>query len=153
MCTNSLHKEIDLIQSCITRMAHNSFLVKGWTVSLVAVVLALMKDRINLYVLCVILLVPILSFWYLDGYFLRTEKKYRKLYEWVIKARLEGNQDHLYELDISRFDTEVKSIWGVMMSSTLGVFYGIMFLSIVLIVVVKLTLMIVSYLNLLCLFR
>ena len=28
------HKEIDLIQSCINRMAQNSFQVKGWTVAL-----------------------------------------------------------------------------------------------------------------------
>ena len=28
-----LHKEIDLIQSCINRMAGNSFLLKGWVVS------------------------------------------------------------------------------------------------------------------------
>ena len=36
----NLHKEIDLIQECIKRMANNSFLLKGWTISLVAVVLA-----------------------------------------------------------------------------------------------------------------
>ena len=35
------HKEIDLIQSCINRMAQNSFQVKGWTVALFAVILAL----------------------------------------------------------------------------------------------------------------
>ena len=27
-----IHKEIDLIQSCITRMAQNSFMIKGWFV-------------------------------------------------------------------------------------------------------------------------
>ena len=27
-----IHKEIDLIQSCISRMANNSFLLKGWAV-------------------------------------------------------------------------------------------------------------------------
>lgn len=29
-----LVKEIDLIQSCINRMAQNSFIIKGWTISL-----------------------------------------------------------------------------------------------------------------------
>ncbi len=43
-----LHKEIDLIQSCIARMANNSFYVKGWALSIVAVVLALYdKDVIS----------------------------------------------------------------------------------------------------------
>ena len=31
-----IHKEIDLIQSCITRMAQNSFMIKGWFVSIYA---------------------------------------------------------------------------------------------------------------------
>ena len=29
-----IHKEIDLIQACITRMAQNSFKIKGWFVSI-----------------------------------------------------------------------------------------------------------------------
>ena len=44
-----IHKEIDLIQACITRMAQNSFMVKGWFVSLYAVVLALLPEKINLF--------------------------------------------------------------------------------------------------------
>jgi len=36
-----MDKEIDLIQGVITRMANNSFLLKGWLISLIAIVLAL----------------------------------------------------------------------------------------------------------------
>ncbi len=69
-----IHKEIDLIQSCITRMAQNSFMVKGWFVSLYAVVLALLPEKINLFLLCTVLIMVNLMFWYLDAFFLRTEK-------------------------------------------------------------------------------
>ena len=72
-----IHKEIDLIQSCITRMAQNSFMVKGWFVSLYAVVLALLPEKINLFLLCTVLIMVNLMFWYLDAFFLRTEKIYR----------------------------------------------------------------------------
>ena len=41
------HKEIDLIQSCINRMAQNSFQVKGWTVALFAVILALLPEKVE----------------------------------------------------------------------------------------------------------
>ena len=41
-----LHKEIDLIQGCINRMAQNSFLIKGWTVTLFAVILALLPEKV-----------------------------------------------------------------------------------------------------------
>lgn len=62
-----IHKEIDLIQSCITRMAQNSFMVKGWFVSLYAVVLALLPEKINLFLLCTVLIMVNLMFWYLDA--------------------------------------------------------------------------------------
>lgn len=74
-----IHKEIDLIQSCITRMAQNSFMVKGWFVSLYAVVLALLPEKINLFLLCTVLIMVNLMFWYLDAFFLRTEKIYKSL--------------------------------------------------------------------------
>lgn len=60
-----LHKEIDLIQGVITRMANNSFLLKGWIVSLIAVLLALTKDTIfatQLSYFSVILLIPVFVF-------------------------------------------------------------------------------------------
>ena len=59
-----IHKEIDLIQACITRMAQNSFMVKGWFVSLYAVVLALLPEKINLFLLCTVLIMVNLMFWY-----------------------------------------------------------------------------------------
>ena len=120
-----LHKEIDLIQSVISRMASNSFLLKGWLVSLIAVILALNKDSLlqanndNLYL---ILLLPVFIFWYLDAYFLQIERRYRKLYAWVLKNR-SITQDYLFDLNHKRFKKEVPNIIGVMFSETLIVFY------------------------------
>lgn len=36
MSNEELFKEIDLIQGCINRMANNSFLIKGWALSVFA---------------------------------------------------------------------------------------------------------------------
>lgn len=72
MKTDILHKEIDLIQAAVNRMANNSFLLKGWLVSLVAVILALSKDTIaatELSYFNLILLLPVIAFWYLDAFF------------------------------------------------------------------------------------
>mgnify|MGYP006955433837 CR=1 FL=1 len=76
-----LLKEIDLIQACINRMAQNSFMIKGWTISLVAVVLAVLPESFDLTGLCLIGIVATLCFWYLDAFFLRTEKLFRWKYE------------------------------------------------------------------------
>ena len=103
-----LHKEIDLIQSVITRMANNSFLLKGWIVSLIAVLLALTKDTMvasQLSYFNLILSLPVIVFWYLDAFFLHKEKCYRKLYEWVVENRITSTE-HLYSLDYKRFESE-----------------------------------------------
>ena len=114
-------------------MARNSFMLKGWAISLLAVVIALTTDRLDpLFLFCSIF-VPVLCFWYLDAFFLRAEKMYRKMYEWVLTARKEENLEYQYDLNPNRFKDKVESQCRVMFSKTLRVFYGIP-LSVVLVV-------------------
>jgi len=138
--TEIIHKEIDLIQGVISRMANNSFLLKGWLISLIAVVLALSKDSwlsCNIPMLLLILCFPLIIFWYLDAFFLHREKCFRKLYEWVIKNRITSNEN-LYSLDFKPFEKDVKSIPRIMFSQTLFPFYGLtFFLLIILILIFK----------------
>ena len=119
-----IHKEIDLIQSCITRMAQNSFMIKGWFVSIYAVILALLPEKVNLFLLCVVLTAINLSFWYLDGFFLRTEKLYRKMYQL---------NPHEFEGRIE----EVESIWKIMWSKTLKWFYLIPLVIVIIVFIVN----------------
>lgn len=125
MDNDVLHKEIDLIQACITRMANNSFLLKGWAVSIIAVILALADKASDPALLSAVVLIPLFSFWYLDAFFLRTERMYRKMYEWVIEKRCAGDNSHLYDLNPHRFATAVESTRRTMWSITLRWFYGI----------------------------
>ena len=121
-----LHKEIDTIQLIIGRMQNNSFLLKAWTISLIAVLLALTKDTLvatDLSYFNFILLLPLFLLWYLDAFFLQKERCYRKLYEWVIKNR-ENSDEFLYDLNYKRFLQEVSSIAGTMFKETLLLFYG-----------------------------
>ncbi|WP_455542933.1 hypothetical protein [Intestinibacter sp.] len=123
-----IHKEIDLIQNCISRMANNSFLLKGWVVSLVAVILAILHEKIDTIQVSLILICIILCFWYLDAFFLKTERMYRALYNWVIVERLKGNDEKLYDLNPHRFKYKVDSIGRIMFSKTLIIFYGFLIL-------------------------
>ena len=125
--TEILHKEIDLIQGVINRMANNSFLLKGWIISLIAVILALTKETIvatQLSYFKALLLLPVVVFWYLDAFFLHKERCYIKLYNWVIANRSKTT-DFAYDLDYRRFKKEVKSIFKIMFSKTLLPFYGL----------------------------
>lgn len=125
MDNDVLHKEIDLIQACITRMANNSFLLKGWAVSIIAVILALADKALEPALLSAVVLIPLISFWYLDAFFLRTERMYREMYKWVIEKRAAGDNSLLYDLNPHRFADAVETTRKTMWSLTLRWFYGI----------------------------
>ena len=79
---------LEMIQGVINRMASNSFMLKGWSITLVSVLLAFSAKELVLAT-ALVALVPALSFWALDAYYLRQEKLFRKLYE-VVVDQLEG---------------------------------------------------------------
>lgn len=113
-------KEIDIIQDIIKRMAFNSFMIKGWAITLVVVSLLLKgTDKYQVW----IAFIPLVVFWFLDAYFLRQERMYRKMYKWVINNRLK-TEEYLFDMNARRFENEVQSIPRTMFSITLGWFYG-----------------------------
>lgn len=75
-------KHLEFIQNIITRMNSNSFLLKGWTITLVSALFALAAKDANLnYVLISYIVIPV--FWGLDSYFLSQERQFRNLYDSV----------------------------------------------------------------------
>ena len=116
-------KEIEIIQDIIKRMAFNSFVIKGWTIPLVAVTLLLRGSEYQV----LIAFIPILVFWFLDAYFLWQERLYRRLYNWVIKNRTNTDQ-YLFDMNAYRFKNEEQSRLRIMFSITLGWFYGSIFI-------------------------
>lgn len=99
---------LELIQSVISRMATNSFAIKGWTVTLIAGLMALSAATASEKLFFFIAYVPAFAFWILDSYFLSLEKIYRKIYTYTAHDLL-TEQEH-YSLDkniyISRFRDE-----------------------------------------------
>lgn len=84
-------KHLELIQSVISRMATNSFALKGWAVTLVAGIFVLAgKETDKLYFL--VAYIPIVVFWFLDSYYLQQERLYRSLYD-KVRVKKEGEID------------------------------------------------------------
>lgn len=137
----NLHKEIDLIQACISRMAHNSFLIKGWAISIIVIGFALLEKKVEPWTIGLIMLIPLISFWWLDSFFLFIETRYRALYNWVIIQRPLNNIDHLYNLNPHRSDIPVKNKrnnkdvtqLSVMFSKTLIPFYLVPLITVIII--------------------
>lgn len=91
-------KHLELVQGVINRMANNSFMLKGWAVTLVAGVFAVAaKDTNKLYFL--VAYIPIVIFWGLDSYYLLQERLYRLLYE---KVRKTENNDVDFSLSATK---------------------------------------------------
>lgn len=80
-------KHLEFIQNVITRMNSNSFMIKGWAVTLVAALFALSDKTPNTeHNLYLITFIPVPVFWLLDGFFIATERKFRDLYKIVSKT-------------------------------------------------------------------
>ena len=113
-------KHLEFIQNIITRMNANSFLIKGWSVTLVSALFALAADKANLnFVL--IAYIPVLIFWALDGFFLSQEKQYRKLYD-EVAAKKEDEID--FNLNASKFRSQVGGWFRSAFTKTLFPFHG-----------------------------
>ena len=84
MAENKL-KHLEFIHSTINRMSTNSFLIKGWAVTLTSALFALAAKDSNVnFALIIYLILPV--FWYMNGFFLMQERRFRELYD---KIRIE----------------------------------------------------------------
>jgi hypothetical protein len=97
-------KHLDLLQSVISRMASNSFALKGWSVTVTAALLGLAaKDSSPGF--AIIAFYPALAFWGLDAYYLRQERRFRALYDAVRKDVVVEP----FAMDPKGFDAQVAS--------------------------------------------
>ena len=87
-------KHLEFIQSVIARMNLNSFLLKGWSVTLLTGILTVETVHPRPEFLIVGGL-PILLFWALDGYYLHVERMFRRRYDAV---RLKANDETDFDM-------------------------------------------------------
>jgi len=127
-------KHLELIQAIITRMATNSFMIKGWCLTLVAALLALAGGEKGRPSFAFVACVPLFMFWYLDAYFLRMERWFRDLYN---HYRKEPGDKTDFSMNITLIGAPANAwkmqgpILKVMWSITLGIFYGLTLMAVV----------------------
>ncbi|WP_409470372.1 hypothetical protein [Streptomyces sp. HC307] len=112
-------KHLEFVQAVITRLGNNSFLIKGWALTLAAGFLALSANEKSWQVAGAGV-VPLFGFWFLDGYFLRQERLYRRLYDAV---RRPGSTVDVLSMNVGPFLAEIP-LRGAVLSQTLVLFYG-----------------------------
>ncbi len=112
-------KYLEMIQTLISRMASNSFVVKGWSVTLAGAIMAFSASVGSGWSMLVALLTSI-SFWWLDAYYLGQERRYRVLFnnvrqKWPDEECMVGDID----LSTTSVESEAESVLSTLLSPTL----------------------------------
>jgi hypothetical protein len=115
------YRHLSLIQDIVKRFANNSFLLKGWSISLMAGLLALSSALQDRRVIIVISLFPSIIFCILDGYYLFQERIYRRIYETVRQLK---EEEINFSLNTDDFKISDISWAAAMCSKTILLFYG-----------------------------
>lgn len=89
-------KHLEFIQNVIGRMATNSFLFKGWAITIAVGLATFAATSDTRRAILVIALISTLMFWGLDGYYLWLERCFRKLYQETAR-RAESDIDFAME--------------------------------------------------------
>src|SRR6266702_2736166 len=92
-------KHLEFIQAAISRMATNSFLFKGWAITIAAALTAFAAVETKV-VLLTIALVSTVMFWGLDGYYLWLERGFVALHN-EVAAKAEADIDFSMKVDKS----------------------------------------------------
>jgi len=113
--TEDQRKYFELLQAIVSRLAGNSFSIKGWAVGLVAILGGFAaKDADPRFVFG--LWLPALCFWGLDAYYLRQERLFRALYN---AATAPGSTVTVYSMNIAPYEAKVPGVFKVAFSRTI----------------------------------
>jgi hypothetical protein len=134
MVEEDLLKHLEFIQYIINRMAKNSFLLKGWTVTIVAAFFALAAQNLDIKFV-ILSIFPVVTFWILDAFYLRQERLFRALYNDVRKNTDIQSKDP-FSLDTSPYISNVQSWPRTAVSKTLIIFYGMILVTISIVIII-----------------
>lgn len=120
-----------MIQGVVNRLSTDSFLLKGWTVVLVAAMFALAAGSSSAYFVYLAYF-PAIAFWVLDGFFLWQERLFRALYDHVRGLKDEAVD---FSMDTSIVRNRVRPWSDVVFSMTLLIFHGTVVASIIVVTI------------------
>ena len=120
--TEKVVKHLEMTQAVINRLGRNSFLLKSWSMTiLVAAMVLIARENLQNQYFVLVLLLPVVGFWILDGYFLWQERLFRQVYE---EVRQQSDTD--FKMDLSKHRDKPKCSWiSAIFSVTLIIFYSI----------------------------
>lgn len=99
------------IQVIVSRLSQHSFIIRGWSVTLVSVLFAILSNRSRQsWGMILFALGATLIFWTLDAFYLRRERLFRHLYH-AAAARLTQREATVdvrpFDMDVRKFENQV----------------------------------------------
>lgn len=125
-------KHLEFIQGVINRMASNSFLFKGWSITIIAGIAAF-SAKDSRPVLMIVPIVATLLFWGVDAYYLMLERAFRNIYK-DVAAKPATNID--YSLIPNAQDIKPVAWIKTLGRPILYIFYGIVLIMLVILALV-----------------
>lgn len=123
MTTKEKVSHLEFIQQVINRMGQNSFLIKGWTITLITAIFAIDIKIKNVHFLYFTTIIIVIS-WLLDSYYLHLEKSYRLLYNDII----DNKEITPFSMDISEYKNKTNFLKSLFSRTTFPL-YGMITLS------------------------
>ncbi|MBR9847512.1 MAG: hypothetical protein GYB35_16055 [Algicola sp.] len=135
-------KHLEFIQDIINRYNSNSFIIKGWAITIVSALYAL-SGTVKEPKLVLTAIVPIILFWFVDSYYLSNERCFVDLYnssligevklpkKKTLKSKFQIKEDNFLIHKVESYDMNFKifkiwidnSLFRVMGSKTIFWFY------------------------------
>jgi hypothetical protein len=127
-------KHLEFIQAVVSRLGNNAFLMKGWALTVAGAFFGFAVNNQDRW-LAVASVLPTVTFWGLDTYFLRCERLFRMLYK-----RVSARDDEVapffmdatsptYVKSLAEEDRAGISWWRTFRRPTLLLFYGAIIVS------------------------
>lgn len=118
--TEKVVKHLEMTQAVINRLGRNSVLLKSWSMTiLVAAMVLITRENLQNQYFVLMLFLPIVGFWILDGYFLSQERLFRQIYDDI---RQQSETD--FKMDLGKHKNTPKCSWiAAIFSVTLIIFY------------------------------
>jgi hypothetical protein len=114
-------KHLEFIHNSINRMSTNSFIIKGWTITLLSAVYVLAREKTKInFSFITFLIAPL--FWYLNSYFLLQERKFRALYDVV---RLQNENEINFSMNTKKFKKSKCTLQSCILAKSIWPLYSI----------------------------
>lgn len=117
--------QLQFVQAAVERMAANSFLLKGWSVTIASAILAFAAKDARADMVPVVML-PATVFWGLDAYYLRQERLFRCLYEDLCRSAQSARESVAipFSLSTARFRSQVPGWFATLWAPTVLALHG-----------------------------